>query len=80
MVLFPSAASGSNADKLAKSFPELWIEDRVNNRVDETVHVAQPGRYDKRSHSWLTIALELDAQRVHNVARKKWHPTNKKNT
>lgn len=53
---------------------ELRIEDGVDDRVDEAVHVAQPGRQDECRHARLAGHVELGAHRVHDVAGEERYP------
>lgn len=54
--------------------PELRIEDGVDDRVDEAVHVAEPGRQDEGRHARLAGHVQLGAHRVHDVAGEERHP------
>lgn len=59
---------------LFKCFPELGIEDCVDDRIDEAVHVAEPrGKVEYRD-AWPAVLVKLRAHRVHNVAGKERYP------
>lgn len=59
---------------LLERLAELRIEDGVDDRVDEAVHVAEPGGENERGHARRTVQPEDGAHGVHYVAREKRHP------
>lgn len=54
--------------------PELRVEDGVDDRVDEAVHVPEPGRQDEGRHARLAGHVQLGTHRVHDVAGEERHP------
>lgn len=64
---------------LLERFAELRIEDGVDHRIDEAVHVAQPRGDDERVHARTAVGLlQLRAQGVQHVAREERHPAEQK--
>lgn len=66
--------SGADVHDLFERFPKLGIEDRVDDRVHKTVHVAQPRGQYKDGDARLAVHVQLHAHRVHDVAREERHP------
>ena len=76
----PFVANLALADEDAfECLPELEIKNGVNDGIDERIDVTQPGGELEHGHARLTRQIKLGANGVHNVAREKWHPTDKKN-
>lgn len=66
---------------LFKSFPKLWVEDGVDDRVEEGVHVSYPGGEDEHGRPRGQVGVAgLDADGVHDVTREEGHPAHKEGT
>lgn len=73
---------GSRTDvhEFLEGLAKLGVEDRVYDRVDEAVHVAQPGGDDEGRQGRLTRRPQLGADRVHHVTSEERHPAEQKHT
>lgn len=66
-------------EDLLEGFSELWVEDGVDDRIEEGIHVADPGGEQEESHARLdAVVLRLFADSVHYVAGKEWYPAHQK--
>lgn len=72
--------SSAYSHEFFKRFPELRIEYRVDHRIDKAVHVAQPCGQDEHSDAGRTVLVQFGADRVQDVAREKWYPTEQKHS
>lgn len=63
-----------------ESFPKLWIEYCVDDRIDEAVDVAEPGGQYECRYAWLTIHIQFGAHGIHDIACEKRYPTEQKHT
>uniref|UniRef100_A0A182IWB8 Uncharacterized protein n=1 Tax=Anopheles atroparvus TaxID=41427 RepID=A0A182IWB8_ANOAO len=70
----PDPSHSLDVHNLFERLAELWVEDGVNDGIDEAVHVAEPRGQDENRHAWPTILVELGAHCVHDVTGEKWHP------
>lgn len=59
---------------LLESLSKFGIEDCVNHRVHEAVHVAQPRGENEDGHPGTAVRVQFRANRVHDVAREERHP------
>ena len=59
-----------------KSFPELWIEDCVDDGIDAGVDVSQHGGGLEGHVSRRCVERVFYTQSVQNVAGEKWNPAN----
>jgi len=69
---------GANGHEFLERLAKLGVEDCVDDRVDERVHVAKPRSEDEGGHPWLTGESQFGAHCVHDVAREKRHPAKQK--
>ena len=60
----------------SESFPELWIEDSVDEWIDTGVDVSQHGCCLKGQISWRCVERVFYTQGVQNIAGEKWNPAN----
>ena len=68
-------------EDLLEGFPELAVEDGVDERVQHGVHVPEPRGDHERVHGGThVLQMEFDGDRSNDVARKKWDPTKQKAT
>lgn len=72
--------SSADVHNLFERFPKLGIEDRVDDRIHEAVHVAQPGGQNEDRHSGPAVRIQFGADGVHDVAREKGHPADQEDT
>lgn len=72
--------SSADVHYLFERFPKLGIEDRVDDRIHEAVHVAQPGGQNEDRHSGPAVRIQFGTDGVHDVAREKGHPTDQEDT
>lgn len=66
--------------QLLEGFAELGIEDGVDDRVHETVDVAQPGGEDEGGDPGLALPPQFGTHGVHNIAREEGHPAKEEDT
>lgn len=70
-----AARSASAENETLEGSPELRVEDRVDHRVHEGVHVADPRRVEERAEADLAVrVLEHDAEGVDDVDAEEGHP------
>ena len=70
-----AARSASPENEALEGASELRVEDRVDHRVHEGVHVADPRRVEERTEADLAVrVLEHDAERVDDVDAEEGHP------
>lgn len=70
----PTNAS-HNAQDFLERFSELGIENRVNNGIDDAVHVTEPrGQHEGGCAETTVRLLKLDTYSVDDVAREEGHP------
>lgn len=63
------------AEDFLEGLSELGIENRVNNRIHDAVHVPQPSRqHESRRRNATVRLLHLDADRVDDVTREERRP------
>ena len=68
-------------EDLFEGFSELWVEDSIDNRIEEGVHVADPGGQPEESGARLeAFDVRLLADGVHDVAGKEWDPAHQEST
>lgn len=72
--------SSSDVHNLFKSFPKFGIEDRVDDRINEAIHITQPSGQYENSHSRAAVRLQFCANGVHDIAREERYPTDKEDT
>lgn len=72
--------SSADVHNLFERFPKLGIEDRVDDRIHEAVHVAQPGGQNEDRHSGPAVRIQFGADGVHDVACEKGHPADQEDT
>lgn len=65
---------------LFESLPKFGIKDRIDDRIDEAVHVAKPGRQDENGDAGSAVGVQFRAHGIHNVAREKRHPAYEEDT
>lgn len=62
-----------------ESLAELWIEDRIDDGIDEAVDVAQPcGEYE-RGDAWSPVYVKHGTDGISDITREEWHPANQEN-
>lgn len=72
--------SRADVHEFLEGLAKLGVEDRVYHRVDEAVHVAEPGGDDEGGQWGLTRRSQLSADRIHHVAREERHPAKQEHT
>lgn len=75
-----SSPLAASSQKVLECAAELHVEDRVNDRIEEAVHVPEPDEEGKEHRIDNTDAMVFeeivtDADGVHDVYGKERHPT-----
>ena len=60
----------------SESFPELRIEDCIDDGINTGVDISQHGGCLEGHVSWRGVERVFDTQGVQNIAGEKWNPAN----
>lgn len=71
---------GPEKHQFFEGFTKLGVEDGVDDRIHETIHVAQPCGEQECCHTGLTGKIKFAAHRIHDVAREERHPADEKHS
>lgn len=76
-----SSAAAFAQKKRLEGPSEFCVEDGVDDRIHEGVHVANPGSIEERTKPDLTVGgIKLHTDSIQDVYSKKRNPTNKEDT